>query len=252
MKGPDLKNLQMFRALCGTEGLDAVALVTTKWNIMQHELDRAERQEAELRSKHFKHMLGMGAMYARDNGTTESARQIVRDVLARKQEFHLPIQREVIDEGKTLQDTEPGRIVMEDILREREKNQAELKETKESMRKEHDAQMQQALKERAEDIERVLAKSEDDRRTLREEQREQMRRMEKEAADRLKRMKDQNEEILRKLKEKYDEESQRQQRLIEEQNAKIEEIQRKAQEGDTSLLWNVVSLVSFIESFLFF
>jgi hypothetical protein len=46
MKGTELKNLSVFRHLCGTASLRNVVIVTTKWDMLKgHSIGKAREQE---------------------------------------------------------------------------------------------------------------------------------------------------------------------------------------------------------------
>ncbi|KAK3350326.1 hypothetical protein B0T25DRAFT_570889 [Lasiosphaeria hispida] len=137
MKSPDIKNLEMFRALCGTEGLENVVLVTTKWNAMAGQIELAERREQELKSGFFRPLIQLSATYARDYGTSASAREVLRQVMRKEKAFFIPIQRQMVDEGKRLDQTDAGRILQKQLL-EAEANHAEaLKDLKAALKDEH-------------------------------------------------------------------------------------------------------------------
>ncbi|KAH7130890.1 hypothetical protein EDB81DRAFT_660794, partial [Dactylonectria macrodidyma] len=81
MKGSDITDLRMFRALCGTSGLENVVIVTAKWSTIADNLELAEYREEQLLSDYLKPLLKSGAKYARDHGTSKSSRTIIRTVL---------------------------------------------------------------------------------------------------------------------------------------------------------------------------
>lgn len=233
MKGPDVKNLKMFRALC-EDGLEGVTLVTTKWNTMADRMALAERRESELLSEHYGSMMRMGATYARDDGTPESSRHIIAEVLKKNKEFHLPFQWEIMDEGKTLDEIEAGRILMKELHDERARHREELEELKASLITEHSEEMRKTMAEDAAKLERLLRDGEADRVRLAKKQAEEMKRMEKETARRLEQLRKQNAETIERLGKKHTEDLLKQQKIIEQ-------IQEREKEGDSSLLWTVVS-----------
>lgn len=47
MQGSAIKNIQLFRSLCGDDALSKVVLVTTMWDIEKRDI--AERREKELK-----------------------------------------------------------------------------------------------------------------------------------------------------------------------------------------------------------
>ncbi|KAK3387158.1 hypothetical protein B0H63DRAFT_541355 [Podospora didyma] len=228
MKGPDVKNLQMFRALCGTDGLEGVTLVTTKWNTMKEDnMAVAERREKEMLSEHFDTMMELGATYARDYGTAGSARRIIRDVLQKRKESHLPFQWEIMDQGKTLEEIDAGCILMKELHDERAKHRKELQELQESLITEHDEKLRKKMEYEAVKLEKRLRNWEEDRQRLLNNQAEQMDKMEKMAEKKLEQLRKQNEETIRRLGKEKTEELEKQQKIIDE-------TLKKKKEGDSS------------------
>ena len=111
-----------------------VVIVTTYWGAVSDE--EGERRERELVSNEefFKPAVDRGARVVRHDNTAESARSILRELCSgpRRTEEPLSIQREIVQEGKTLVNTTAGIEVRETLEKEKEKNVAK----KESLRKE--------------------------------------------------------------------------------------------------------------------
>ncbi|KAF2823259.1 hypothetical protein CC86DRAFT_237621, partial [Ophiobolus disseminans] len=122
MSGTALKNLSMFRKLCGSESLKNVVIVTTKWDAVSNET--GEMREKELMSKFLQPMLTMGAQQARHDNTLISAQEVLRKVLGNTGRT-LKLQSELVDENKKLGETEAGTAVGEDIEKLRVKHETE-------------------------------------------------------------------------------------------------------------------------------
>ncbi|OIW25128.1 hypothetical protein CONLIGDRAFT_543566, partial [Coniochaeta ligniaria NRRL 30616] len=134
MKGSDVGNLRLFRALCGTTGLKNVVIVTIKWNMMTNTMELAENCEKELKADYLKPMLASGAEYARDDGTSQSSQGILRRVRQKNKAFYLDVQREIIDEDKRLSQVEGGKVFQEQLLEARHKYKARLKSLSEELK----------------------------------------------------------------------------------------------------------------------
>lgn len=76
MTGSVLKNISMFRELCGTETLPNVVIVTTKWDDVSKE--KGEKREEDLMSNYFKGLIELGAKTARHDNTKEAAQGVLR------------------------------------------------------------------------------------------------------------------------------------------------------------------------------
>ena len=111
-QGSSVKTLQIFRKICGQMALKNVLLVTTRWNDVDEALG-ADR-ENELRKKFWAYMLSNGSSMKRFYGDKESATAISSQLLS-KRGIVLEIQRELVDERKTLKQTVAGSFVSEDI-----------------------------------------------------------------------------------------------------------------------------------------
>jgi len=108
MFGSTRKNLQLFNQLCGDDALKNVILGTTKWGDIKE--DVGKRREGQLAESHWKDMLSYGATMVRFKNTPESAWDIVKLIL-RKQVTALHIQKELVDLGHILPDTDAGKTL---------------------------------------------------------------------------------------------------------------------------------------------
>ena len=143
----------MFRELCGDSTLKNVVLITNKWGEVSSE-DGQDR-ENKLSSKFFKPVLDKGAQMVRHHNTVESAHDIIRMII-KNHPVALRIQREPVDEQKTIVDTATGDVNKEvnALIR---KHQMEMEKVRE--------EMLQAMKEKDEVTRREL---EEERRKMQE------------------------------------------------------------------------------------
>ncbi|KAH7905041.1 P-loop containing nucleoside triphosphate hydrolase protein [Hygrophoropsis aurantiaca] len=79
MLGTSLKNLSMFRKLCGNDALKNIILATTKWGDIEDEAGLS--REEQLRSTFWKDMIGHGSRMGQFRDNYESAWKIV-DMIA--------------------------------------------------------------------------------------------------------------------------------------------------------------------------
>jgi len=119
MGGASRKNLEIFQQLCGIDALRNVILTTTFWDQVPE--DVASMREARLKSKFWEPMIRCGCQVARFQPRTyESAWSLIDrfDATAHRPTTQnlrppLQLQREIVDEGKKLQETGAFRVILE-------------------------------------------------------------------------------------------------------------------------------------------
>ena len=120
----------MFHELCGDETLKNVVLVTNMWGEVSQNI--GEVREQKLATNFFKPALDKGAQLVRHHHTTESAYDIIRRIV-NNQPMALQIQRELVDEGKTITDTAAGEVINKELNEQIRLHQVELKAVQEEM-----------------------------------------------------------------------------------------------------------------------
>ncbi|KAF8157122.1 P-loop containing nucleoside triphosphate hydrolase protein [Crassisporium funariophilum] len=112
MGGTPAKNLEMFKALCGTKRLKNVILTTTMWD----EVDEAtgNARETELKNNYWRKMIDHQSKTARFKNTRESAFKILGPLIdeAKSQQAVL-IQEEMVDMKLQLRETSAGQAFYE-------------------------------------------------------------------------------------------------------------------------------------------
>jgi ribosomal protein L29 len=100
--------LNLFRQLVGDEALGNVVLVTTQWGrVSESDMPAAIEREQELRDKYWREMLDANSMTTRFTGDKASAEGIIAQLLG-KNHVVLRLQRELVDEKKSLGKTGAG------------------------------------------------------------------------------------------------------------------------------------------------
>lgn len=234
MKGSDVTNVRMFRALCGTKGLENVVVVTTKWNLMADKMGVARGREEELQSDYLKLMLSSGAEYARHDGTSKSSRAILRKILHKNKAFYLDFQREIVDEGKRLSEIEAGRVLQEQLLELEEKHTANLQALSDELAQAHSEKMREALEEQRRTAAEAMENAKRQQRQLENTFSEKFAEQEKMFRKMLENLRGEYEE---KLEKASDEEREK----LLKQQAELERALKAADKGDSSLMWGVVS-----------
>lgn len=113
MQGSALRNFQMFQEICGDTALGNVVLLTTMWDKLVNEMDGLDRDQ-ELREDFWSLMEEKGSYIARFDGSTEMAEAMIGMLLAKKP-IVLGIQKELQDEGKRLEETSAGRLLVPEL-----------------------------------------------------------------------------------------------------------------------------------------
>lgn len=118
--GSGVKNIHVFRELCGTEALSSVVLATTMWDSLSKE--KAEEREEELKTKpeFWGTLVERGCTVFRQDDGAESAKRIIRHIIeARSQRGAssgiLQIQEEIMVDGKELHETGAGTVLKEEL-----------------------------------------------------------------------------------------------------------------------------------------
>jgi hypothetical protein len=151
-----MRNLDMFQKLCGSDALSSIILVTTHWSSFNDDdFYESQDKEEELRREYWKALLKRGSKMLRFDNTYSSAWNII-DSLP-ETTVSLEIQREMVDEGKSLPETAAGRslfawfqktsqlfhsiikqrrleLLLRDVVDSSDRNNGETKRYKEQMR----------------------------------------------------------------------------------------------------------------------
>ncbi|CAF9907853.1 MAG: hypothetical protein ALECFALPRED_004022 [Alectoria fallacina] len=141
MTGNALKNLEMFKKMCGEESLECVVLATTMWDSVAQRLGNAREEELVSEPLFWGSMKLLGSMVERlsgDKGTEarhNSAMNIVQKIVLKKKKIVLDIQREMVDDHKPLAETSAGQELDKGLREAKLKHQKELKSIQDSMKK---------------------------------------------------------------------------------------------------------------------
>jgi len=154
--GASTRNLRMFKQLCGDSAMKNVILVTNMWGMGNKEVE--EERENELFGTHFKPALDKGAQTARHSNTAQSAHDIIRRIV-KNDPTPLLIQKELVDEGKSIENTSAGETVNEELNKALARHKADVEALQEEMRQaiaEKDEEMAREMKEEAEKVKKQM------------------------------------------------------------------------------------------------
>ena len=113
VSGSILRNLTVMKRMLGIQSFPYLTLVTSMWDTVDPSL--GEKREAELRSEFWSDLVQSGAKVARFGGDANSAIKVL-ETISSKNEISLAIQRELVDQGLTLDRTAAGTYLDSEIL----------------------------------------------------------------------------------------------------------------------------------------
>jgi hypothetical protein len=107
MGGVSTRTLRMFRRLCGNDSLRNMTVVTNMWSKQITVAEQNRERQLREDERFFKLFLDDHATMVRHDNTIESAHNIIRQICTNRPSA-LDIQRETVDERKTLPSTGAG------------------------------------------------------------------------------------------------------------------------------------------------
>ncbi|KAF8164269.1 P-loop containing nucleoside triphosphate hydrolase protein, partial [Mycena galopus ATCC 62051] len=157
--GQSMRNLRMFKELCGTDSYRNVVVLTTFWDEVNE--TKGATREAQLKSKFFKALVDGGARFMRHDRTIESARAVLEHVHTLVP-TNVGIVNEIRVEGKTLEDTAAGSVRREEVERIITKHKEEVAELQAQMSAAQKSNLQaiQGLQDERAEMQKQLARFE--------------------------------------------------------------------------------------------
>lgn len=212
VSGITVRNIGLFKAAVGEVAAKNVVVVASKWDLVDSSV--AEQRQAELMEEpdFFSTIMKAGGTMQK-HGRGDSPLGIIRYIL-QKHHVTLEIQREMVDEGKKLNETAAGDILNQEIA----KALAEVKVA-------HQIQMDE-LKRHMEDVnKRAEERAEEQKRLA-----EYMKRKAEEQAEELKKQAEENKRQMEDMRRKAEELANKNKIEAEEQKRRNEEMERQAEE----------------------
>ncbi|ORX97295.1 P-loop containing nucleoside triphosphate hydrolase protein [Clohesyomyces aquaticus] len=135
--GSSLKSLRIFEKICGEENYPNTVLLTTMWNLMESESEKAigydrERTLAE-KGEFFGAMVQGGAHMMRDEGDRVSAVDVIEHIVRRQHRVVTALQREIVEEEKQLGETAVGIYLCGELEQARKRFETERDELEEAL-----------------------------------------------------------------------------------------------------------------------
>jgi hypothetical protein len=148
----------MFQKLCGADSLPSVVFATTMWDNVKESVGEQREDELKTRPDFWGDMASHGSRVFRHEDSRASAMNIVTYILDQRRTAVLQIQRQMVDEGKSLDETAAGQEVERELLKQREHFEKRLKEAQEEMNEAIEEGNRHAIEEAAEDRARFQKK----------------------------------------------------------------------------------------------
>ncbi|KAK6539282.1 hypothetical protein TWF694_009517 [Orbilia ellipsospora] len=169
MQGSTLKNLRMFKKLCGENALPCTILATTMWERVDQETGASREKQLVDTENFWGYMVSRGSRVFRHTNDRESALEIVDYIVGLQTKVVLDIQYQMVDQHKTLDQTGAGKELEAELIKQREKFAQQLKEVQEDLQsalEEADEESTRCLNALQVDFERKLGESDKDRQRL--------------------------------------------------------------------------------------
>jgi hypothetical protein len=219
MGGSALRNLGMFKKLCGEKVYQSVVLTTSMWSKVTPEVGARRERELVETNGFWGLMCQRGSHVFRYLDTQASARELVGYILSLHIQATLAIQDEIVNQGHEIDETAAAHELNADIIRERKQHMVDLAAAREDMRQamlEHDEELQRHYKSEMDDLQSKIHETEAEQRKLTQT-----------LADVDKR----KEEEFRAFKEQLDHERAEEQNRYEQQRRDLEENLARQQEA---------------------
>lgn len=199
-----MRNLTMFRNLCGDNAFKNVILATTFWDELQDKGKGEDREKQLLEnSEWWGYMASKGSRTRRFLNTKESALSIIGD-LVDLPAVTLQIQDEIVDQGLGVDQTTAGEALNKELLELRAAYQAQLdsiRQEKEQAIRDRDVQLEEMLEKLEKEKKQFMRHLESEQAALHADRCEQQRRMEQAFNDQLLRLERERKARERKIED---------------------------------------------------
>ncbi|KAI1420350.1 P-loop containing nucleoside triphosphate hydrolase protein [Xylaria sp. FL1777] len=151
MQGSALKNIALFRSLCGDNALKKIVLATTMWDITENEVAESREKQLKETSKYWGGMVAKGSQVFRHDNTQKSAFALIEIFMKEESKIVLNIQNEMVHDHKPLDKTEAGNNIKTMLNEQEAKLEKEIQNLK--------SEFKEALIKKDEEIAEILRES---------------------------------------------------------------------------------------------
>jgi GTP-binding protein EngB required for normal cell division len=144
-QGSSVRTVNIFKEICGTSSLRNVILASTRWDKVT-ESEGASR-ENRLREHFWSYMISHGSTMTRYYGDRDSAVGMVSQLLG-SSNIVLDLQRQLVDEGRTLDQTSAGALINGDLTKHIVQSKAEIDSLRRQLRETNQAMAEKVEEDR--------------------------------------------------------------------------------------------------------
>ena len=155
MSGGAMRNLHMFKELCGKNCFRSVLLATTFWNSIEERQAIQNENELKTTEEFWGEMIELGSSYTRHMDDKQSAWRILDFMIQRRHPFLATIQQEMVDGKLDLNQTGAGRQLNADLIAMEERHIKKMRELEASYAAAQEEQDQRSMRRIAELHERL-------------------------------------------------------------------------------------------------
>lgn len=164
MAGSSVKNLEMFKALCGEDAYKHVILATTMWGNLNgpglsYEIGIQREKELVQRLDWWGLFSKRGSKIVRHTDDKRSALELIDYLVGLQKPVLLNIQKQIVDEHKTLEETDAGQKYQKELIEMKRLHKRQIDELKEGYQqalKDRDSELAEILKEQRKELEDQL------------------------------------------------------------------------------------------------
>lgn len=134
VSGSSLKSIRILQNLCGADAFDRVVLATNMWSVLDsmeggHEIG-LQRCEELKHAEFWGEMIQKKSIMKEHDGSEVSALSIISELVDREGGAVLNIQRQMVDQNLSLEETDAGRYLQKDLIETRQRYEKEIAELK--------------------------------------------------------------------------------------------------------------------------
>ena len=158
LSGTAFKNMRTFRKLCGVQSMSSTVLATTMWSGVTPEAGSARELELKETAEFWGDMIREGSTVYRHTDDHNSAINIISFLTDRDTKTVLDLQTEMVDQKRSLEDTEAGREVDREMSKQRGLFEKRLEHTRHELKEAIAAKDDQHVREIMQEQEKFESK----------------------------------------------------------------------------------------------
>ncbi|KAJ3484478.1 hypothetical protein NLI96_g5624 [Meripilus lineatus] len=161
MSGSALRNFHFFEQLCGNDAIKNSAIVTNMWGNVDPATAKSREEELRTQPDFFRGAIEAGAKFLHHKHNTQESAHAILSKLITNTPVALGIQRELLDERKSIALTTAGHTLLGELATLVQKHEEEKKELQADLieaKRENDDQTKRELEEAIETLQNATAK----------------------------------------------------------------------------------------------